>query len=113
MFLLTHHHLSIDRHPDAPRASRQEIQEAVKADPRYRKATKEERDELKKDLLEKREIKAKGARVSHRSAALDVSKTSALVQKQVCFVLLQCLFQSLKICCFSCLTSASAQEFEP
>jgi len=71
------------RDPGAPRASRQEIQLAVRADPRFKRATKQEREELIEQVHAKRLLDAHGARVSHRASAQDVIKTGGKVQKLV------------------------------
>lgn len=47
--------------------------------------SKDREEELKQEVLEYRELKARGARITNKSAALDIRATTARLQDEVSF----------------------------
>lgn len=66
-----------------------EICEAVLADPNLQDLSKEEVDELKNAVLEKRAIRREGMHTSHTAASLDVHHTIRALHEEVCVIWVQ------------------------
>lgn len=70
--------------PQHHRAKPKELHEMVKNDERWQTMTEERKQELIQELALYREAKLLGARVSNRAAALDITKTMARLNEEVC-----------------------------